>query len=206
MTSRFSPTRTFPFHTPLGKQPPLTPYSPTSFDDYAVTSPSSSGVESIFEEAKLRDMLIQRRITREGLSWEALPYMVQREVDAIRDLYSAASVGGHVQANHNLGLMYYLGKGVGKNIRHAVGLLQAAADRGHAESSFILSHAEAQYNLGVQCVVHPFALRCSRFKKKPLSPVRSLLVSFCSFRVMDASCGTRCAAWNIWVKQQTKAT
>jgi hypothetical protein len=79
---------------------------------------------TIRTQAKLRDMLVQRRITREGIRWETLPYSVQREVDAIRDLYASAAASGHPTAAYNLGLMYYLGKGVAKDLRRAVSLLQ----------------------------------------------------------------------------------
>jgi len=209
----------------------LTPYDHDDLNAFATqgrTSPvmalgsSSLGSavlrDELFEEAKLRDMLIQRRITREGLDWNALPFATQREVDsgedagnpprsllamhatpspttittttppfpqapkkgslfintlthrslcplcvsephpiyldpprlaAVRELYASSAAGGHTQASYNLGLMYYLGKGVGRDLARAVELLQAAAANGHAEASYLMGHAEAQFNLAL---------------------------------------------------------
>jgi len=54
-----------------------------------------------------------------------------------------------VEASYNLGLMYYLGKGVGRNLERAVELLQRAAANGHAEASYLMAHSEAQFNLAL---------------------------------------------------------
>ncbi len=99
---------------------------------------SSEHWNDVYEEAKLRDMLVQRRITRDGHSWDALPYAVQREVDSVRDSFSSAAAGGQVEASYSLGLIYYLGRGVRKDLKRAVGLLQAAADCGHVEASYLM--------------------------------------------------------------------
>ena len=52
---------------------------------------STAARDEFFEEAKLRDLLVQRRITREGLTWQALPCAIQRELDSVRELYAAAA-------------------------------------------------------------------------------------------------------------------
>ena len=62
----------------------------------------------------------------------------------MRELYASAAAGGHTQASYNLGLMYYLGKGVGRNLARAVELLDAAAASGHAEASYLMSHSEVR--------------------------------------------------------------
>ena len=118
---------------------------------YAAATGAStrSSTHDLFEEGRLRDMLVQKRITREGLSWKALPFRVQSEVDAVREIYQQAAAEGHTQAAYNLGLMYYLGKGVAKDLSRAVGLLQAAANAGHTEATFLMSHSEAQFNLAL---------------------------------------------------------
>ena len=82
---------------------PLTPYEDGDIPSSTMVMRNSgivgNTIEDLFEEAKLRDMLIQRRITREGLSWDALPYVVQREIDSVRDLFSTAAAGGHTQVS-----------------------------------------------------------------------------------------------------------
>jgi hypothetical protein len=68
---------------------PTSPRSPLLSELQALSS--SAARDECFEEAKLRDLLVQRRITREGLAWQSLPLAVQRELDGVRELYAAAA-------------------------------------------------------------------------------------------------------------------
>ena len=65
-----------------------------------------STTEELFQEGRLRDVLLQKRVAREGLSWRALPPRVQSEVDAVREIYAQAASEGHAQAAYDLAIMY----------------------------------------------------------------------------------------------------
>jgi len=56
------------------------------------------------------------------------------------ELFKTLAEQGHAQAQHNLGLMYHLGRGVPQDDTETVKWVSKAAEQGHADS---------QYNLGL---------------------------------------------------------
>jgi hypothetical protein len=106
--ARYSPTKVT-LETPMSKSRlgSLTPYSHGDMD--AMQSPTIGATfirDEIFDEAKLRDVLVQRRITRDGMSWDRLPVSVRREMEGIRDLYASAAASGHTEVKH-INLYHY---------------------------------------------------------------------------------------------------
>ena len=66
--------------------------------------------------------------------------MVPKDFKAAAEFFEKAAVVGHKNAQYNLGILYYTGKGVDKNLRKAFSWFQKAAQQGHTLAEFNLGY------------------------------------------------------------------
>ena len=76
--------------------------------------------EKMFDDAMTILVPIQRRVEQSNGSWGPLSRQEQRQMNEVVRLWEGAAEQGHALAQHNLGIMYYNGRGVDVNKKKAI--------------------------------------------------------------------------------------